>query len=420
MTIELTRKQFLQSVGMLAASGLVPRPWLSAQTQPDQGRRERIARVIREYDSQGDHRTGTPVDAESGRWLAEQIDDIGLAPELEWLGFSKIDVHAAYVEVDGHWAEGVPLFDGGFTDAEGISGRLGDLDGDAEIGLAHVGPRPGQEFSRYRQSTSQRAAVTVTGGPENGVPAGIAVMNAPSYTEPFGPAVLQVGSEHRSWLQEAASAGARARVVAHVTRRPEEVINVVATVRGTRSSLQPLIVMTPRSGWWTCASERGGGIAVWLEMMRGLQEAEPARSTVFVASTGHELGHYGLNHFISTRSSLVTTAVAWIHLGANFGAAIGGAPRLQASSETLQRVAVDAMTAAGQPPDRLHPLDEPPGGEARSIHDGAGRYISLLGGNGLFHHPHDRWPGAVDVDRIARFAEAFIAIATELTRADAI
>ena len=419
MTSEVTRKQFLQSVGVLVASTMVPPLRLAAQARPDQARRERIARVIREYDSQGDHRTGTPVDAESGRWLAEQIDDVGLEPELEWLGFSKIDVHAAYVEVDGRWAEGVPLFDGGFTDTEGVSGRLGDLDSAAEIGLAHVGPRPGHEFSRYRQSTSQRAAVTVTGGPENGVPDGIAVMNAPSYTEPFGPAVLQVGSEHRSWLQEASAAGAHARVVAHVSRRPEEVINVIATVKGTSPSLQPLIVMTPRSGWWTCASERGGGIAVWLEMMRGLQEAEPARSTVFVASTGRELGHYGLKHFISGRSPLVANAVAWIHLGANFGAAIGGEPRLHASSEALQRLAVDAMTATGQPPDRLHAVDSPPGGEARNIHDGAGRYISLRGSNGLFHHPHDRWPGAVDVDRIARFAEAFIAIATELTRADA-
>ena len=60
-----------------------------------------------------------------------------------------------------------------------------------------------------------------------------------------------------------------------------------------------------------------------------------------------------------------------------------------------------------------------PGGEARAIHDGGGRYISLLGANGLFHHPHDRWPGAVDVDRVARFAEAFVQIARRLTQEDA-
>ena len=82
-------------------------------------------------------------------------------------------------------------------------------------------------------------------------------MNAPSFKEPYGPVVLQVASEHHGWLQSAAAVGAEARVVAHVSRRPEEVFNVTATIRGTRPALPPLIVMTPRSGWWTCASERG-------------------------------------------------------------------------------------------------------------------------------------------------------------------
>ena len=52
-----------------------------------------------------------------------------------------------------------------------------------------------------------------------------------------------------------------------------------------------------------------------------------------------------------------------------------------------------------------------------NIHDGGGRYISLLGPNGLFHHPHDRGPVAVDVDRTVRYADAFAEIALKLTSA---
>ena len=48
--------------------------------------------------------------------------------------------------------------------------------------------------------------------------------------------------------------------------------------------------MTPRSGWYSCASERGGGIACWLELMRTLNGRAP-RDVLFVASSGHELGH---------------------------------------------------------------------------------------------------------------------------------
>jgi hypothetical protein len=414
----LTRKAFLEAAGAATVAALWPAARGRAQAAPPQVARERIARIIREYDRQGDHRTGSPVDAESGRWLADRVDEAGLFPEIEWMGFSRIDVQAGYVEVADRWAEGVPLFDGGFTDAAGVTGALGTLDGDGAIGLGHVGPRAGSDFQAYRRATAHRAAVAVTGGAANGTPEGLALMNAPDFKEPFGPPVLQVASRHRAWLTAAAAAGATARVVAHVTRRPEEVFNVTATLRGTEPALAPVFVMTPRSGWWTCASERGGGIAVWLEMIRGMAAAPtPRRTTVFLASTGHELGHYGLAEFLRTRSRLVRSAAAWIHLGANFGAAVGGAPLLQASTVQLQDRALEALRQFGAAPARRRPAGEPPGGEALHIHAGGGTYLSVIGANGLFHHPRDRWPDAVDVDRIARYARAFTDIGLQLANA---
>ena len=415
----LTRKAFLETAGAAAVAALWPGGARArAQEPPTRDIRERVARIVREYDSQGDHRTGSPVDAESGRWLADRVDDAGIVPEIEWMGFSRIDIEAAYVEIGDRRAEGVPLFDGGFTDAAGITGTLGPLDGDGAIGLGHAGPRAGSDFRSYRRDTAHRAAVTVTGGPANGVPEGLALLNAPDFKEPFGPPVLQVASRHRAWLADAAAAGATARVVARVTRRPEEVFNVTATLRGREPSQAAVFVMTPRSGWWTCASERGGGIAVWLEMIRGMAASPtPRRTTVFLASTGHELGHYGLEEFLRTRSRLVRGAAAWIHLGANFGAAVGGAPLLQASSLELQDRATDALERAGEAPARRRPVGETAAGEARHIHDGGGTYLSIVGDNGLFHHPWDRWPDAVDADRIARYARAFTEVGLQLANA---
>ena len=410
----MTRKAFLEAAGAAALAAAWPGARARAQEPPAQGARERIARIVREYDAQGDHRTGSPVDAESGRWLADRVDEAGLVPEIEWMGFSRIEVRAAYVEADGRWAEGVPLFDGGFTDAAGVTGALGPLGGSGAVGLGHVGPRAGADFPAYRRATAQRAAVTVTGGPANGTPEGLALLNAPDFKQPFGPPVLQVASRHRPWLDAAAAAGAAARVVAHVRRRPVEVFNVTAALRGAEPSLAPVFVMTPRSGWWTCASERGGGIAVWLEMMRGMAAAPPRRTTVFLASTGHELGHYGLEEFLRTRSRLVRGAAAWIHLGANFGAAVGGDPLLQASAPGLQERAAEALQRAGAAPPRRRPAGEPPAGEARRVHAGGGTYLSIVGANRLFHHPRDRWPDAVDVDRIARYARAFTDLGLQL------
>ena len=411
----LTRKAFLETAGAAAAAALWPGPPARAQEEPAPDARARVSRIVREYDRQGDHRTGSAVDAESGRWLADRVDDAGLVPDIEWMGFSRIDVEAAYVEVGDRRAEGLPLFDGGFTDAAGVTGALGPLTGGGVIGLGYRGPRSGADFDAYRRTTTHRAAVTVTGGPANGVPEGLAPMNADAFKEPFGPPVLQVSSRHRPWLDAAAAAGAAARVVARVTRRPEEVFNVTAPLRGTAPAQPPLFVMTPRSGWWTCASERGGGIAVWLEMIRAMAAAPtPRRTTVFLASTGHELGHYGLEEFLRTRGRLVRGAAAWIHLGANFGAAVDGAPLLQASDAALLDRAGEALGRAGAASVDRRPVDEAPAGEARHIHAGGGAYLSVIGGNGLFHHPADRWPDAVDIDRIVRFARAFTELGLQI------
>ena len=111
---------------------------------------------------------------------------------------------------------------------------------------------------------------------------------------------------------------------------------VVAAVAGTQSGAAPLFVMTPRSGWWSCASEGGGGIACWLEIMRAIHDAKPVRDVLFVASSGHELGHIGLDAYIARRPGSVPAAKAWIHLGAHIGAAMGPGNHLQSSDDEME------------------------------------------------------------------------------------
>lgn len=415
-TFELDRKQFLRSLSAFAMSSLWSTSGFAQNpTIAENETYNRINRIIRDYDAQGDHRTGSPVDAQSGLWLSDRVDDAGIVPELEWMGVSTIESQAAFLEINGRRIDGVPLYDGGVTTPEGITGTFGEQDSTSDIGLTYAGPRIPSAFLDYRRTTQQQAIVTVTGGAENGVPEGLALMNAPNFTDPFGPPVLQVASQHREMLRQAASVGGSAKFVLHLTRRPEEVFNVTATALGSQPGLAPLIVMTPRSGWWTCASERGGGIAVWLEMIRAITTGPtPVRTVVFVASTGHELGHYGLREFIRTRSRLLTSAIAWIHLGANFGAAVGANPMLQTSSSELQQLALSELSTAGVTAPRQRSLADEPAGEAHAVFEGGGNYISIIGNNGLFHHPHDRWPSAVDLSELVRYATAFTAIAQRL------
>jgi hypothetical protein len=191
--------------------------------------------------------------------------------------------------------------------------------------------------------------------------------------------------------------------------------NIVAELQGADPTLPPLVVMTPRSGWYWCGSERGGGIACWLEIMRGLQTLRTKRPVLFVASSGHELGHLGIDAFIGRRTGVVKNATGWVHLGANIGAATDLRNNLlQASDDELDAVLSGAMKSVGLEVARRAPRGRVPGGEAEAVHRGGGRYVSVIGGNALFHHINDRGPEATDPSSIARFSTAFIAVVRSL------
>jgi hypothetical protein len=225
--------------------------------------------------------------------------------------------------------------------------------------------------------------------------------------------------------------------VAHVKRTTAEAFNVTAKATGTDPKLPPLVIMTPRSGWYWCASERGGGLACWLELMRVLSRAQPTRDVVFVASSGHELGHLGINAFVDRRPGLVTGSVGWIHLGANIGASRrvnnqlrpadtgsvvppsaslpqAGGNTVQASDDEIERVLAQAMTSTGLTIDVRAPRDRVPGGEAEVVHRGRGRYVSVIGSNVMFHSPSDRGPDVIDARAIGAFVEAFAIVAARL------
>jgi hypothetical protein len=380
--------------------------------QQPKGDGHRIAEIIRSYEEQGIHRTGTDVDRISGDWLMAQVREAGLEPAREMFSLSRIDPVAATVATSDRSIEGLPLFDGSFTSSEGAHGRLGALGSDAPIGLVEAAPNTAGAgpLGEARRGKRHRAIVLVTAG---GRP-GLCPNNAESFLEPFGPPVVQVSSEEKSWLNELARSRSEITVVAQVNRTPAEAFNVTASIPGSDKSLPPLVVMTPRSGWWTCASERGGGIVCWLSVMRALHGTKPAREILFVASSGHELGQRGIEVYAERQPALITHSRAWIHFGANIGAAQDPGNVVQASDDEMEAMLTEAMIAAGLRIDRRNPRGTVPGGEAGVVHRGGGRYMSLIGRNALFHNPLDRGPEAVDVDVIARFASMFAGVAQKL------
>jgi hypothetical protein len=402
--MRITRRNWL---GLAGQSALLAQ---EKATRPDHPRR--IAQIIRAYEEQGNHRTGTKVDQASGSWLATEVRQSGLTPGREVFKISRIDPVAAFLSVDGRRIAGIPLFDGGLTDSAGVSGHLGLLGSEASIGLTEGAPNSTETGStgEARRQNRHRAIIFVTRG---GRP-GLCPSNAESFLHPFGPPVLQVSSDEATFLTDRARRGSEVTVIVQVKRTQAEAFNVVAGIQGKKPALSPLVIMTPRSGWWACASERGGGIACWLELMRGMRGTNPARDVLFVASSGHELGYLGIEIYAERHTNLIKQSRAWIHLGANIGAAQQPGNNIQASDDEMEEALANGMSAAGLAITRRVPRGTVPGGEAGVVHRGGGRYMSVMGNSALFHNPADRGPEAVDPSVVARFVEVFAAIAKSL------
>jgi hypothetical protein len=401
--MQCSRQWFLKAFGATTVSFILP-------THSFDGREQRAAQIMQEYDQQGVHRTATNADAQSARWLAAHAKRNGGTVTLETFAHNRIDPLNCFVVADGKRIDGLPIFDAPFTDAKGLRGTLGAFGSNADIGWMELPPNAeyGANYEATRRNSKHKAIVVLT----KGARPGLCPINAPEILHPYGPPMLQVSSEHSDWVRQQSNV----QFVAHVQRAKTTALNVTATIKGTNHQLAPLVVMTPRSGWNHSTSERGGGLVCWLEVMRTLAKQRPARDVHFLSSSGHELGHLGLQNFIARHPTLVPNAHAWMHFGANIGA-VGATNRIQASSDEFEAIAVNAMNAIGIPINDKAKRGVMPFGEAGNIHRGGGKYLSLLcPGSPLFHHPKDRWPDAVDVPAVAKYAAAFAQVAQQLAQ----
>ena len=202
-------------------------------------------------------------------------------------------------------------------------------------------------------------------------------------------------------------------VVASVERTPVRAFNVTATIPGLDPSLPPLVFMAPRSGWWQCVSEQGSRLVCWLEIMRALAAVKPSRTCHFVAMSGHELGFMGMHPYVERRQDLVRRAEAWVFLGSDIGQ-----PRqpnlIHASDDALEHWMLATLAKQGLPVHAKEPHSSKARGETAEIQRGGGRFVTLACASSVFHNVGDRWPEAVDVSLLARYARALAEGALEL------
>jgi len=379
---------------------------------------QRVATVIQTYDAQGNHRTGTDVDKKSGEWLAEEVRRLGVNASLESFTLNRVDPQSCYLRVGNRRIDGVPLFDAGFTDAEGVHGKLG-MGPPADIRLLETGPfplaRPGAEhrgpISEARRG-AHKAVVLVAGGSRPG----LFLANALAFRNPSGPPMLQISNTEIEWLKRRSQSGAEATVVTQVTRAPAQAFNVTARIPGSDSKLAPLVFMAARSAWWQCVTEQGSRLACWLEVMRALAASKPTRDCLFVALSGHELGELGMDAYIENRQDLLRDAHAWIFFGSGIGT-----PRqpnlIHTSDEALEKWVVKVLEQEGIGVDAREQHNATARAEMGLVQRKSGRFVTLVCDSDVYHSVADRWPEAVDVGLLARYARAFANGALQLAHA---
>lgn len=316
--IHLTRRGFIVGAAACVAADAGAAPH---SDQGDQG--DRLYADVLRYERFGHHRTASRGDVLTSRWLAERLRRMGFAVELQPFAHELFEPEKGELTVEDVSIPTFPLWPVKETAAEGVGGRLvrNRLAGPGEIALVRLpyAPNASLGFPGYAElindavSAGPAAVIGVTEGPTGEVIA----LNVPADAEAWPMPVALIGSRRAESLMSDRSDSVSANLRQRGRRRAAVAHNVIAR----RPGRGPMVVVsTPTSGWFTCAGERGSGIALFLAMARHCS-ARFDRPLLFLATSGHEFEGLGSRVALAAAGPDPASVGAWIHIGANVAGA---------------------------------------------------------------------------------------------------
>ncbi|SBV31472.1 conserved exported protein of unknown function [uncultured Sphingopyxis sp.] len=417
-----TRRGFLAGATALPLAGTANAR--GAATAPDT-----VAADLSAYIGFGNKRSGGAGDTACGGWLAAELERAGFAVE-------KLPISVPWFEGEGceivAGAARAPLHPQPIvtpTPSEGATGPLVRVDaqGKADAPLAGAIALVDLPYGRWSSALAKpvrapvdaafaggaKAAVIVTNGPTGQVIALNADGRAPMFAGPVG---LLAPAEAAPFL-DAAMRREAARVTLAGRGGRRAAFNLIG--RLDRGKGRWITVSTPRSGWFGCAGERGGGIAAWLELARAAPELLPDHDLFFLCNSGHEYENLGAEEALKAAAPKPAETHFWLHLGANVAARdwheglFGLAPLAGSDSQRYLVVSPPLLPAARRLFAGLaglespYPSDRLSAGELTAII--AAGYPSVAGVFGLhrFHHVAGDDARCVDAAAVAAATAAF-------------
>lgn len=181
-------------------------------------------------------------------------------------------------------------------------------------------------------------------------------------------------------------------------------INVVARKQGRG---RMLVISTPLTGWFNCGGERGPGVAVLLRMAALFARSE--RPVLVLGTGSHEIGHYGMEHFLQHGAPAPAEVEFWIHFGASLAATKLDArygttsPKYLVATKATEEWVRAAL--ATHMPNYMNGNSRTPGESGQVIGAGHARFAGMVGTFPTFHTPADTGE-AIDFAQLELLAEA--------------
>jgi hypothetical protein len=354
---------------------------------------QRLYADVERYASFGLHRFGTDADRRTTDWIAKELASAGFETGFQTFSAGKQYFStSASMRAGGSTLPVLPLWwppeDRSALQLKAAIAPETATDAAGKIVWIRM-PFDGGAYLSDAQRNAVRAAAS--GSPL----AIVATIDAPSEEEyaynvaqsdpPWPVPVVVVGSKHSAALQAAQQSGQTVEIVvdgryqSNVTGR-----NVVGRLH--RGASSTIVVSTPTTGWFTCACERGPGIAVFLALARVAAASKAQVNYVFVATAGHEIGHGGMEAFLHRDAPKPPQTRAWIHLGASLACLEWPRRFLLHSAQGAQAAAAFADIEMN----RVQVGQQAPPGELREVHAaGYATYLGMAGTHRFFHSPSD-------------------------------
>lgn len=313
--------------GFLAGAAALP---AMTEAAADTGSAPSIAADLAAYIGFGSKASGGAGDTACGHWLASELERAGFAVDKPAISVPWFEPERAEI-VTGDaraplWPQPivVPTPDAGVTGPVVRVDAAGRTDSSLAGAIALVDLPYGRWSSALAKpirapvdaafAGGARAVVVVTNGPTGKVIALNADGRAPMFAGPVG---LLAPADASPFLAAAASrASATVVLTGKGGRRPA--FNVIGRI--DRGKGRWIVVSTPRSGWFGCAGERGGGIAAWLHLAREAATLLPDHDIAFLCNSGHEYENLGAEESLKAVAPKPADTHFWLHLGANVAA----------------------------------------------------------------------------------------------------